>query len=529
MATSGNFAVFQNGDPNDDSVINDGPWTLTFDGTIDLSGVLAPHLEFEQYGARFFTSQEVQVSTDGGSTWTTVASNDDIDPLTLEGGSPYDLPDTRKFNITSAIADDPSNISIRLFWDQADNEGMPNYIDYRWFVDNIRIVEGYFLDADIQTAFFKSGVEGVHERGLTYHKIPTDQITEIEFSAEVINQGALTHENLFLSVQITKDGEELFYSISDSINLVSTGYDSLSTKENYTPDAGVGIYEIVWTFQGDSLDENTLNDTLKKNFEVVSSSSFHSRYARHDNSETGDISNISSNEGEPFVVGAEFEFFEEKFIPSGRFKLASNSLNEGRRVYMTIHKWDTLSNDFIFVDSSESVTISHSEIGDFIEVCFNGIYVEKGDVLLLEAGHYGSFDNGNDVHFALSRSPENGAWAFDKDFNRFPINYIPIVEFGGRSEGDCLGSVPSPVKNQNKFIYPNLATNTIFYHHHQDEFLGGTLYIYNKTGQVFQKWEITQNDTTYEIDISHLAKGSYIIKVFNALGNPIETQQFVKL
>ena len=71
MLTAGNFARFANGDAGDDdpAVIADGPFTLTYSETFDLSAVPAAHLEFEQYGARFITLQAIEVSTDGGATW----------------------------------------------------------------------------------------------------------------------------------------------------------------------------------------------------------------------------------------------------------------------------------------------------------------------------------------------------------------------------------------------------------------------------------------------------------------------------
>ncbi|NOQ75429.1 MAG: T9SS type A sorting domain-containing protein [Crocinitomix sp.] len=89
-------------------------------------------------------------------------------------------------------------------------------------------------------------------------------------------------------------------------------------------------------------------------------------------------------------------------------------------------------------------------------------------------------------------------------------------------------NVKPPVKEPTTWIYPNPTSKSLFYYHHQDEFKGGTAYIYNSAGQMVQKWEITANDITYEVDVSQLAVGSYILKVFNMLGEAIEVDRFVK-
>lgn len=77
-------------------------------------------------------------------------------------------------------------------------------------------------------------------------------------------------------------------------------------------------------------------------------------------------------------------------------------------------------------------------------------------------------------------------------------------------------------------LYPNPATESIFYYHHQDSFNFGTVYIYNSAGQRVHKWDIKVNDITYEIDISDFAAGQYILQVLDADGKLIEVEQFVK-
>ncbi len=84
---------------------------------------------------------------------------------------------------------------------------------------------------------------------------------------------------------------------------------------------------------------------------------------------------------------------------------------------------------------------------------------------------------------------------------------------------------PTPVT----WLFPNPANEFLFYYHHQDNFQPATATIYSTSGQLVQKWEITENDVTYEIDVSQFAAGTYILKVANHLGEVIRTERFVKI
>ncbi|MCC7453926.1 MAG: T9SS type A sorting domain-containing protein [Crocinitomix sp.] len=79
------------------------------------------------------------------------------------------------------------------------------------------------------------------------------------------------------------------------------------------------------------------------------------------------------------------------------------------------------------------------------------------------------------------------------------------------------------------WLFPNPAHEFLFYYHQQDNFQPATATIYSTSGQLVQKWEITENDVTYEIDVSQFAAGTYLLKVANHLGETIRTERFVKI
>ena len=111
---------------------------------------------------------------------------------------------------------------------------------------------------------------------------------------------------------------------------------------------------------------------------------------------------------------------------------------------------------------------------------------------------------------------------------------VPGCQFGDNpmdtepKDSTIIQKPPKP-EEPKTWLYPNPATKSLFYYHHQDVFNFGTVYIYNSSGQLVQKWEITTNDITYEIDVSGFASGHYVLQVLDGDGNLIEVERFVKI
>ena len=111
---------------------------------------------------------------------------------------------------------------------------------------------------------------------------------------------------------------------------------------------------------------------------------------------------------------------------------------------------------------------------------------------------------------------------------------VPGCQFGDKpadTEPKDTAIIQKPPKPEEPktWVYPNPATESLFYYHHQDEFNFGTAYIYNSSGQLVQKWDITVNDVTYEIDVSGFASGQYVLQVLDGDGVLIEVERFVKI
>lgn len=502
MSTQGNFARFVNGDPNSDTEVENGPFTLEYNNVIDLTGIAAPQLEFEQYGARFVTLQAIEVSIDGGTNWIQVGNNDDIQAVTQDGGEVYGKPETRRFNITNAVAGDPSNVTVRLFWDGAMNGTSMNYVEYGWFVDNVRIVEGYDTDADIQASYFRSGVGLTTDLGLEYYMIPTSQVTPINFSAKVINQGALTHTGLKLTT--TVDGPNAFSASSVTVDLVSEGEDSLALTDTYTPTT-IGDYEVTFKFSGDTPEEYINNDSMITNFEVTEYT-----YARDNGNETGSISNVSDNDGLSMSIGNVMNIFANASIGALDIKISDDNGNTDKVMFGAIYKLNAAGDGYDWLAQSNDYTILNSDVDKFVRVSFESpVSVSAGDEILIVAGHYG-----DEVEFSYAQEADvQTVMGFLNDGSElFSLTGASVImiradmrDFTGVEEDlvnniSVAQNVPNPF-NGNTVISYNL-----------NEASNVTLQVVDLTGKVVTTInEGNQNagEHNLTIDGSTLAEGTY--------------------
>lgn len=527
MGTTGNFARFINGEPvspptldGDPPVYEGGPFTFTCTEVIDLSGVPAPSLMFEQYGARFITLQAVQVSTDGGTNWITVGTNDDITPLTSGGGSVYPKPQTRAFNITSAIAGNPSNVTVRLYWDGAMNGPSMNYVDYGWFVDNMRIIEGYDYDLQSEATFHRSGVGTIYAGGMEYYMIPESQITEIEFSGIMSNQGGSTHTGAALNVTVS-DGSVVFSGSSAGVDLASTDTDSVAVTTAWTP-SGLGVYDITYWFDGTNGEEVTFNDTVYDQLEVTEY-----MYARDNGINGGLISAVTSSPEGVLQIGNVFEIFADGVIGGAEVRISNAGSNEGQFIYVYLYKFDAGVGDYVLEGESDDYEIMAGDLDQFIHFVFeDAVEVQAGDDVLLVAGHYGGADP---VEFRTAQPVDEGTVLGYIDGSAFQL-LSPEAVMVRADFRDYTGIEETTTSNfsigQN---YPNPFDNTSTITYSLNETSDVSVQITDVTGKVVQTitpGTLAAGTYTLTIDGTSLAAGLYYY-TFNVNGTLVTNQMIV--
>ncbi len=405
MGTTGDFARFVNGDPDiPGDVVQNGPFTLTYNNTIDLTGIPAPHIEFDQYGTRFMTIQAIEVSTDG-TNWTQVGNNNDLPPTTIEDGQNiYDQPQLRRFNITDAIAGgNIATVHVRLFWDGGTNGGNPSFVEYGWYVDNIRVVEGFDYDSKMISTFHRCGVGGtVSTGGLEYGMIAISQSSPIEFSGTIQNNGGSIQTDSHLDIDISDGASSVFTGASANANIALGAIDSFAAATTFEPTV-VGSYEIEFTADQLNPDGNTLDNSSTSTFIVTENI-----YGRDNNTLGGGFQNFASNGTAQVTIGNSMEIFEDGFVGAMEVVVEDDDDNVGQTIFGRIFRLDN-NNDFQEIAITEEYEITDDDLGIDnpirLYVTEMPLTVNAGDELLVTVSHYG--DPG--VTFATGQPVQEGS------------------------------------------------------------------------------------------------------------------------
>lgn len=538
MNTSGSFARFKNGTTT--TAVADGPFTFTYNGTIDLTGVPVPHLEFNQYGARFITLQAVQISLDG-NTWVTVIDNNDIAPLTSAGGSVYPRPMFRRVNLAPFLSGDISQVQIRLFWNGAQNGANMNYIDYGWYVDDMAIVPGDENDMTLNRRFaYLTGNIGYMHTKVPVSQVPTDGSLRIEFRADVTNNGTET-QNAFLNA-VTTD-----YSGNGAAKtVVSLQNDSLFIVGSpaYTVPTTPGVYNFTLTVESNNELTNTGDDVATFPFEIteanggVMASDFYTGLAA---SMTGSFTGWADPSGDP-SIGTWFEIFQTANGPFNNIgavdvgianiAAANQSQFIGNTVYAQI--WKYTNDDFVFAGITAEYEIKASDFGRTIRLYFdeNCVNVSAGEDIVVMA----SFSEAAPVPIAFAGESLAGT-TIGMDGSTFvtltptvlggPFVRVPVV----RPVFTCYVGLDNETINEaDVTVYPNPASdnaNVQLTLNGEEDVTIVIRDLAGKTIQTINAGKLTAGAHNISMNLEGVAQGMYTVTI-SAGASTITQKMIVK-
>ncbi len=539
MGTTGTFARFRNGTTT--TFVEDGPFTLTYDGTIDLTGVSVPHLEFFQYGARFITLQAVQISLDG-ITWVTVKDNDDIAPLTSTGGSVYPRPMFRRANLAPYLSGDISQVRVRLFWNGAQNGPAMNYIDYGWYIDDIQIVPGDENDMTLDRRFaYLTGQFGYMHTKVPVSQVPTNSSLKIEFRADVTNNGVET-QNAYLNA--TTSG---YAGDGTSKTVVSTQNDSLFIvgAPAYTVEPTVGVYNFTLTVMSDNELTNTDDDVASFPFEVtaqsggVMASDFFTGAAA---SMTGGFTGWADPSGDP-SIGTWYEIFQNTTgafsigaVDVGVANIAAGSQAEyiGNTLYAQIWRFDPIIEDFQFLGITAEHVIVAGNFGKTVRLYFdeNCINVNAGDDIVVMA----SFSESSPVPVAFAGESLAGT-TIGMDGATFvtlsptvvggPYVRVPVV----RPVFTCFVGLENETINEGDVVvYPNPASETANVQmtlNGEEDVIIVVRDLAGKTIQTINAGKLTAGAHNIAMNLEGVAQGMYTVTI-SAGASTITQKMIVK-
>jgi hypothetical protein len=440
-ASGGNYAELVNGDPTASPATQalNVVYTLTTAQPIDiaaLGGNNEVSLQFEQYGARFNDLQEIQISTDG-ITFTTVGNNLDKPVLSAAGGSAYTNPDLKIINLATFLSATPSPIWVRFSWTTnfpGSASSANVWITYGWYIDDVKIVTNPTNDLSVTGSYWGS-------LGLPYYQIPDEQVTTIEFSADVFNGGVNTQNNVKLNIN-ANNGAWTGSSAPESIVSLDTAVLELATF--YTPPSTPGAISITRTITADSTDDIPANNAIANiDFTVTDFI-----YAR----DKGTPSGSTSNGTDGFEVGNLFDVFQDQTLKAINVRLpgGASGATVGTEIFVKVYSVDPTTGDFLFESESAPLTLAANNLGTNLVMELEPfIDVFAGTTYLAVVGAYSA---GLRVSNAGQSEPQtsffldlaDNTWYYTTSTPMVRMNFDPILSVAEQTEIAQAVVLPNP-------------------------------------------------------------------------------------
>ncbi|XOV66467.1 MAG: T9SS type A sorting domain-containing protein [Fluviicola sp.] len=468
--SGGGYAELSNGDAQQGTQASDVTYTLT---SISLDIPNLPGntantdqatLEFEQYGARFNDEQTIQISTDGGATWTVMRDNADHYPvLSAGGGSAYPNPDLISINLAPYITGNANNVQIRFQWTTAFPQLSTNpavWITYGWYIDDVRIFTNPDNDIEAQEPYWGTA-------GLNYSRIPGTQVAPIDFATFVFNNGLNTQTDVTLNVDVNSGA---WTGSSTPVDVPVGATDSIGTSTQYTPATTPGSHSFTWEVTQNETDDEPANNVLVGDaFDVTEFV-----YAMDDDV----IDGSTGNAGEGFEKGNFFDIWADQTAYSIQTKIASNAV-VGSIVYGKIYRWDptsatTFADALFYEQQTDFYEITQADLAGglltlpllapldltaanntyFVVVCSDGDGGATDDVQIATSGI-------SPTGFSYFYAADDDAWYLQPQTPIVRLNFQNTVGLEELSNVSALNVFPNPATDEVKVSFDVTTTSDV--------------------------------------------------------------------
>ncbi len=490
---------------------------IQFDN-IDLSACNTPKLSFYQnYKALNSDNTYVDYSVDGGTTWTSIQVNDNVE------GNEYGSSMLEVLLPTNIGGE--SNVSLR-FRIQCDGSPVNGY---GWEIDDIKIVETPAVDMKLNKSIanffvYEDYTDPANAKYFHYssyfgnvpEEVFANESAIMVFNAIVENKGS-NEITPNINVKILDDDETEIYNKSVASMALQIGeIDTVDILDEFSfggeaPERG--RYTIIYNIEAES-DSNIEDNSDTAYFFVTDN--VYSRDADNILGSTGpSVWQSGGNDGD--MIGTNYYFFEEDEITSISAYIA-NGTTVG--TYFVLHLMSapaTAGEDWDDIITSTVVTVTEDMLGDWYTFEFPTpalITPEEGTIatvkVALEIQNMTS-----DANFYVGYDPTVTAsawgtnWYFTQGQN--PNEWIAITNWssGGVAlrletlgDGGNVNNTTSEMVN----IYPNPSTGIL----NISGIEGANIEILNLMGQVVETLEDIDENTT--VDMSKYTNGTYIVK-----------------
>ena len=434
-ATAANGFLFVNSDANN-AADADGTriiTTATNVTPIDLTGQPNVRLSFQHNFRWWHDTRGVRVSGDNGATWTDFEISNETTYSTPNQNS--DNPHITTVDI-STVAGGQSQVLVQFYYDDND------YWGWYWAVDDVNITVTENYDLTLTKAYW--GSTGSYGARLPYYQIPTAQVTAIDFSGIVLNNGVITQPDITFSAIIPS----LYTGASAQYSLVMNQFDTLACSTSFTPAAAVAAHTVNFATTSGATEAYPTDNTI----DPLTINITNYIYAR----DADVIDGGSFNSGDGFEVGNIFDIVTDATVQGIDVFVGATAV-VGAEMLVRLYSLDA-TGAFVQMEESMPYNLVTADLGQKITLpLLSAQTLTAGASYLAVALSYGDGGATNDLVVATSgTSDDQTSFYYDTPTTTwFFTNSTPMV----RLNFDPSLSVSELENNVGMSVYPN-PTNT---------------------------------------------------------------------
>ena len=505
QGSAGNFA-FINSDNAGNGVAQDA--YFQYAQTIDLSGAgsAAMYLTFAEYYRHYYDENYVEVSNDGGATWTTFQVN----PVTeVPVNTNCVAGEVEVVNITPAKG--PGNWSNQV-------KVRFHYVgvwDWFWGIDDVKIVEAWNNDLKVNNWYQATDINTTF--GLDYYHVPTSQASfpGWTFGALGLNNGANNQPTVALAATATGG-----YTATGTALAIATGnVDTLSITTPYQP-TGIGTKAINLT---STLGANT-DASQSNNVKTMDVFLTNYEYSRDNNIEESSIGQISSQDGQPLKIGNVHEIFDPMDVTAIKVYLATQGSGAvGSEYFAELWKWNGVDAYEFLAETELGVVTGTAGEWAMLPLVGGPVTLNAGDDILAVAGHFGGT---TEVRFGLAQNTyENSVLGFDATATLFSLSTPGAVMI--RLIDDPNAAIEEVAGVSGVTVYPNPANNAANVSIELTNDAAVSINVTDLSGKVVFSSDLgTVNGTqNVQVNTSTLTSGVYMVNV--NIDGSLSTQKLV--
>jgi hypothetical protein len=515
--SDGNYAEVKNGNYNNNSQLTNVTYNLTTAAPIDvqtLGGTDQVTLSFLQYGALFNDDQQVQISTDG-TNFETVYTNNDRDVFVGNNNSAiYANPNLVAVNLATVIAGNASSVWIRFTWtSRFPAETSPAaWTTFGWFIDDVAITTNPDYDVEVTSTAWGTN-------GLTYYQIPLLQVAPIDFSANILNNGIQTVNNVELNVSVNGTSA----GTSNASNIAPLATDSLALTTAYTPSsAATATYAVTQTITSTEVDDVPTNNAIAN----VSFSTTNFIYARDNNV----VSGTTYGDGvTSFETGNLFEIFQNQTVKAINVRLTGGNGGTpvGTEIYARLYGIDPATGEFIYAGESAPLVVSNANLStNLVLPLLSPVDLVAGEAYLAMVG---SYDPALVVSNAGTTAPQTSFYLDGNDIIASTLFYQTNVPYVRLNFDPVIGIEENTSNAAITSVYPNPTTGATTVTYTLKNTSDVTVVVTDVAGKLISEVQnnaVNAGEQTLNFDASSYSNGVYYVTI--STEESTVTRKFVK-